>query len=325
MATVSRALRTPEKVTPHTREQVLAAVRALDYRPNLLARNFRSRRSFAVVVLVPNIANPFFSTVVRGIEQVAQQNGYAVLLGDTQGSAERENEYLGLVASNQADGIIQLSARLDQKALRKAWRKSGTPAIVNACECVDDAFCPTVRIDNAGAAQRMTEHLLSLGHRRIVAVLGPAGSPLTRDRLNGYRAALRAAGIAREPALEIPGDFSLQSGSEAARRIVALKRAPTAAFCFNDEMAMGVLHGLGEAGIAVPQQMSVAGFDDIEFARFASPPLTTMSQPMKQIGETAMRALLDLMNGKRLAPMQHVLQGELIVRESTAAPGSNAS
>lgn len=322
VATVSRTLTTPAKVAPKTRRQVLAAVRALNYRPNLLARNFRSRRSYAIVVLVPNIANPFFSSVVRGIEQVAQQNGYAVLLGDTQGMAQREEQYMRLVASNQADGIIQLSARLNRKALGRLWRKGTTPAIVNACECVDRPFCPSIRLDNILAARHMTDHLTGLGHRRIAAVMGPAESPLTRDRLKGFRQGLRAAGLTGDQAMEISGDFSIRSGAEAGRRILSLKRRPTAVFCFNDEMALGVMHQLLSAGVTVPQQISVAGFDDIEFARFATPPLTTMAQPMQQMGAAAMMSLIELLRTGTLHSSERTFAAELVVRQSTSAPES---
>ena len=295
VATVSRALRNPEQVAEPTRTRVLKAVEELDYRPNLMARNFRSRQAFAIVVLAPDIGNPFFARVVRGIEQVAQRGGYAVLLGDTQGSAAREAEYLNLVRSRQADGVIQLSARIDPGALGKLWSAGAAPAIVNACECADTDFCPRVQIDNVAAARAMSEHLIGLGHRLIGVVTGPAASPLTRDRLAGHVAALRAAGLAHEPALTIEGDFSLQSGFGAIRRFKA-------------------------ARLTTPTDISVAGFDDIDFARFADPPLTTVAQPMEDLGRTAMRVLLDILDGTPSASTMHVLPTSLKVRESTAAP-----
>jgi LacI family repressor for deo operon, udp, cdd, tsx, nupC, and nupG len=322
VATVSRALRNPEKVAEETRARVLEAVRAADYRPNMMARNFRSRQAFAVVVLAPDIGNPFFARVVRGIEQVAQKGGYAVLLGDTQSSPEREAEYLNLVRSNQADGVIQLSAHVDPVALARLWRPGETPAIVNACECADTDFCSRVRIDNAAAARAMTEHLIGLGHRSIGVVTGPAASPLTRDRLMGHRAALDAAGVAHDPALRVEGDFSLQSGLDAVRRLLDGPVQPTAIFCFNDEMAIGAIRGLRMAGLSAPRDMSVAGFDDIEVARFADPPLTTIAQPMEDLGRAAMSALLDILGGAEPAVRTHILPTSLVVRESTARPNA---
>jgi len=320
VATVSRALRNPEKVAETTRARVLEAARAVDYRPNMMARNFRSRQAFAIVVLAPDIANPFFARVVRGIEQVAQKGGYAVLLGDTQGSPEREAEYLNLVRSRQADGVIQLAAHIDPEALARLWSDGAPPAIVNACECADTAFCPRIRIDNAAAARAMTEHLIGLGHRRIGVVTGPPASPLTRDRLAGHRSALEAAGLAYDPALTRIGDFSLQSGLQAVGGFLAGAPRPTAIFCFNDEMAMGALRGLRVAGLCAPVDMSVAGFDDIDFARFTDPPLTTIAQPMEELGRAAMGRLLEILNGGPATAETLVLPTALVVRESTAPP-----
>jgi LacI family repressor for deo operon, udp, cdd, tsx, nupC, and nupG len=320
VATVSRALRNPEKVAEDTRARVLEAVRAVDYRPNMMARNFRSRQAFAVVVLAPDIANPFFARVVRGIEQVAQKGGYAVLLGDTQGRPDREAEYLNLVRSSQADGVIQLSARIDPQALARLWREGETPAIVNACECADTDFCSRVRIDNIAAARAMSDHLISLGHRRIGVVTGPPASPLTRDRLVGYRQALEAAGIVHDPALTVEGDFSLQSGQDAVPRFLKAADRPSAIFCFNDEMAIGAIRGLKTAGLSTPTDMSVAGFDDIDFARFADPPLTTVAQPMEELGRVAMSALLEILGGAAPAVRTHILPTVLVARESTAPP-----
>lgn len=318
VATVSRALSAPDKVAAETRARVLEAVRAVDYRPNMMARNFRSRQAFAIVVLAPNIANPFFARVVRGIEQVAQEGGYAVLLGDTRDDPAREAEYLGLVQSRQADGVIQLSARIDPVALKRLWKDGAAPAIVNACECADLDFCPKVRIDNAAAARAMTEHLLALGHRRIGVLTGPAASPLTRDRLAGHRQALETAGVAHDPALTATGDFSSQSGFDAARTLAAAR--PTALFCFSDEMAIGAMRALRSLGLRVPQDVSVAGFDDIDLARFAEPPLTTIAQPMEELGRAAMAVLLDILNGGLPDLRTQVLPTQLVVRDSTAPP-----
>ncbi len=191
IATVSRALTTPDKVSDKTLKKVLAQVERSRYKPNLLARNFRSKRAFSIVVLVPNIANPFFAEIIRGIEQVAQQQGYAVLLGDTEGREDREAYYVGLVETRQADGLIQLHPRLP-KAARGANGTLDIP-LVNACEYIEDAPCPRVGIDNAAAAREMTAYLLGLGHNRIGVILGPDSSPLTSDRLRGYKLALRSA------------------------------------------------------------------------------------------------------------------------------------
>ncbi len=318
IATVSRALTTPDKVSDKTLKKVLAQVERSRYKPNLLARNFRSKRAFSIVVLVPNIANPFFAEIIRGIEQVAQQQGYAVLLGDTEGREDREAYYVGLVETRQADGLIQLHPRLP-KAARGANGTLDIP-LVNACEYIEDAPCPRVGIDNAAAAREMTAYLLGLGHRRIGVILGPDSSPLTSDRLRGYKLALRSAKIASDDTLIAQGDFTMSSGSAAAEKLFKTKQPPTALFCFNDEMALGAIRFLKSTGRSVPQDVSVVGFDDIEFASFCDPPLTTIEQPTREIGNKAMSLLFDLLNGAKPEPTMHTLPIKLIVRDSAAPP-----
>jgi LacI family transcriptional regulator, repressor for deo operon, udp, cdd, tsx, nupC, and nupG len=318
IATVSRALTTPDKVSDKTLKKVLAQVERSRYKPNLLARNFRSKRSFAIVVLVPNIANPFYAEIIRGIEQIAQQHGYAVLLGDTEGREDREAYYVGLVETRQADGLIQLHARLP-KAACGANGNLEIP-LVNACEYIDGAPCPRVGIDNVAAAREMTSYLLGLGHRRVAVVLGPDSSPLTSDRLRGYKLALKAAKISADDALVAQGDFTMSSGSTAAAKLFEAKQKPTAVFCFNDEMALGVIRWLKSTGRCVPQDVSVVGFDDIEFASFCDPPLTTIEQPTREIGNKAMSVLLEMLNGGKPEPALHTLPTKLIVRDSAAAP-----
>lgn len=318
IATVSRALTAPDKVSEKTLKKVLAQVERSRYKPNLLARNFRSKRAYAVVVLVPNIANPFFAEIIRGIEQVAQQHGYAVLLGDTEGREDREDYYVGLVETRQADGLIQLHPRLP----KAACGANGVLEIplVNACEYIENAPCPRVGIDNVAAAKEMTAYLLGLGHRRIGVVLGPDSSPLTSDRLRGHKLALRAAKIAADDTLIAQGDFSMSSGRAAAAKLFEAKQPPTAVFCFNDEMALGAIRWLKSTGRSVPQDVSVVGFDDIEFASFCDPPLTTIEQPTHEIGNKAMSLLFDLLSGGKAEPTMHTLPVKLIVRESAAPP-----
>ena len=318
IATVSRALTTPDKVSDKTLKKVLAQVERSRYKPNLLARNFRSKRAYAVVVLVPNIANPFFAEIIRGIEQVAQQHGYAVLLGDTEGREDREDYYVGLVETRQADGLIQLHPRLP-KAARGAHGTLDIP-LVNACEYIEDAPCPRVGIDNVAAAREMTSYLLGLGHRRIGVILGPDSSPLTSDRLKGYRLALRAAKVPLDDTLIAQGDFSMSSGRSAASQLFAAAKPPTAVFCFNDEMALGAIRWLKSTGRGVPQDVSVVGFDDIEFASFCDPPLTTIEQPTHEIGNKAMSLLFDMLSGGKPPPDMHALPTKLIVRDSAAPP-----
>ena len=207
VATVSRALSMPEKVSAESLEKVHTAIAQVGYKPNMLARNFRSARSYAVVVLVPDIANPFYSLFIRALEDRAQQKGYAVLLGDTRGTPEREMEYIRRVETRLADGIIQLRPSSEKN------QNNIPPDIpcVNACGC-EYTTGPAIRIDNRGAAKTMVDYLISLGHKRIGVISGLKDNPHAVDRLEGYKDAIRGAGIEFDRDLVAEGDFTMWSG-----------------------------------------------------------------------------------------------------------------
>ncbi|WP_434155720.1 LacI family DNA-binding transcriptional regulator [Pseudomonas sp. JZ134] len=318
VATVSRTLKTPDVVSPETRDKVLAAVEQAGYRPNLMAIQFRSRRTNNLVVLVPVIANTFFARVISGIQHTAQAMGYRVLLCNTQGKPETEREYAELVHARQADGVIQLRASNPFGESTLAPTAELMP-LVNVCEIVEEASWPTVRIDNRAAARAMTDHLISFGHKRIALIQGPVSSPLTQARMAGYKDALQAAGLNIESNLILPGSFTLDSGSLAAERLIATGNLPTAVFCENDEMAIGAIQCFRKAGLRIPEDISVAGFDDISFAAYCDPPLTTIAQPAEAFGRHAVELMAALLENKRPIQGRHlVLPFELVIRESTA-------
>lgn len=314
IATVSRTFSTPQKVNPATRESVLKAATELNYRPNGLARGLRVKRAFVLVVLVPDISNPFFSRVIRGIEKQAQKRGYSILLGNTGGERERELFYASLVNSSQADGIIQLSASYP---LEDA---SPTVPIVNICECLDTHDVAKIKLDNEAAAKALTSFLIGFGHSRIAVIKGPESSPLTTERLNGFRDALAAAGLTPNPELEVAGDFTVRSGAAAIDQILAQATPPSAIFCQNDEMALGAMKRLKECGFRIPDDVSVAGFDNIRFSEYCDPPLTTVSQPADSFGEEAVDLLCNIIeSGVALErPETRHLPYEIVIRGSTA-------
>lgn len=317
-ATVSRALQHPDVVAASTRERVLSAVAKAGYTPNILAANLRKLRSHAVLALVPDIGNSFFSEIIKGMEQVATERGYSVLLGNTHNDAAREIELASRVTARQADGLVTLSARIPFQNYRKRLRDGTLPPMVNACECVSAVDVPTVQIDNRAAAAKATGYLIDLGHRRIAFVKGPNDSPLTIARLYGHQRALRAAGISLRKSYVIDGDFSAESGLAAAEGLLALAQPPTAIFCSNDEMAIGAIRMLHSRGVSVPGQISVMGFDDIPLARYMQPPLSTILQPKLEMGREAMKILCDLLEGRAPVKLAHTMPFHLIVRDSTA-------
>lgn len=316
-ATVSRALNNPDKVTESTRDKVLAAVGKAGYTGNYLARNLRTRKSSLVIVLVPNISNPFFSEVIRGMERVAHDYGYSVLLGDTQNSLARERTYAMMLATKRADGLITLCPRLPHLDREYSKEDLLEAPIVNACECAPGTPMRTVQLDNVGAARKATEYLIKLGHRRIGFVAGPSDSPLSAYRFEGYERALIEAGMEVEEDLFALGDFSIQSGMIAGEQLLSIRNRPTAVFCCNDEMALGVMTEFKRQGIRIPDDMSIVGFDDIYFARYFDPPLTTIAQPMGRLGERAMQVLCEILAGTPPRTKDVVLPYELILRSST--------
>ena len=318
IATVSRSLAEPDKVSEKTRNKVIQAVEESGYVANTLAQNFRRRRSNTVLVLVPDIANPFFANIIQGIEQVARQFKYRVLLGDTQGYDENERIYSDLVSHKQADGIICLGRnipfpyRKGRQSLDPAW-----PPFVMACEYHRDIPVPAVGIDNVAAAEVGVRHLLSLGHRHIAYIDGPEDSILCEDRLQGYKNALKSSQLRFEKGLVAQGDFTLASGYRAMTTLLQRKQRPSAVFCANDEMAIGAMQACRDAGCELPGDISILGFDDIVFAEYTSPRLTTIHQPRNEIGEQAMTLLLNILSGASPAASRVILPFSLELRDST--------
>ena len=298
----------------------MAAVERLGYTPNASATNLRTLRTRKLLVTVPDISNPFFSLILQGIEDTAQRAGYSVLLGDTQHDEQREERYALMLRRKEADGLIFLGHRVPEEAAALVRTlPPGRAPIVNGCEFSPRLGIPSVHIDNATAASDAMDHLYRLGHRRIGIVTGPLVSPLSRDRLSGATARAKKAGAERD-FIVMNGDFSIESGAVAGERLLERKHPPTAIFCFNDEMAMGVLETARRRKLRVPDDLSIVGFDDIRFARYVDPPLTTIAQPMRQIGEGTVKLLLQILQGDGGAPESVTLPHVLVVRSSTAPP-----
>ena len=320
-ATVSRTLAEPDKVQPTTREKVLAAVRKSGYVTNSAARSLRTQRTYSVVVLVPDITNSFFSNIIQGIEAVARKNSYRILLGDMQNDPNNAQAYGELCAQRQADGVICLGRTIpfpyskSRKSVDPKW-----PPLVMACEYDEVIPIPGVCINNAGAALEGVRYLGGQGHTRIAYINGPRDSPLCRDRLKGYRKGMAELGFRSTRELLYHGDFSLDSGARAARAILANGKLPTAIFAANDAMAIGALQVLKKQGVRVPGDVSLLGFDDIKFAAYCDPPLTTIRQPRTDIGTLSMQIMLDILRGEAVSAQRRELPHELVVRESVVAP-----
>ncbi|MEE4219388.1 MAG: LacI family DNA-binding transcriptional regulator [Xanthomonadales bacterium] len=318
IATVSHALRNPGRVSDETRRKVLAAAKKAGYTPNRLAASLRTARSGNIVVIIPDVADSLNGKIITGIENVARSRGYSVLLGNTQGSEKREREFAAMTLSSQADGIILMSHRMPFSAPAGGLVIDKLPPIVNGCENTGVDGIPCVSVDDRQAAIDATNHLLGLGHREIAVITGDMESASSRNRLQGFREAMQAAGLPVNEHWLTYGNYLPGDGEIAARKLMVQKDRPTSIFCFSDEMAIGCMHALQEQGFKVPGDMSVMGFDGIPFARYVTPSLTTIAQPTEEIGANCARILFDLIEGKSPETLQTFLPHELVVRESTS-------
>ncbi len=321
-ATVSRAIHNPGVVTKATRAKVDHAVRQTGYAGNAMARNLRRMETRMIVVLVPDIGNIFFSELLSGIETRAAESGYSILIGDTTSDPGRARVFADFVRGFQADGMILLDGKPPHFATPAApGRDRNPPAkqppVVVLSERLPGYDFPTVCVDNTAAARGAVAYLIGQRHRRIAHITGPAENILTGERRQGYRDALAHAGLPCPPEYEAAGNFTICSGRLAVDRLLALEQPPTAIFCSSDDMAMGAIAGIKAAGLTVPGDISIIGFDDIQTAAWYDPPITTVHQPRRSIGATGMAIMADILAGNPVAGGERVLPTELILRAST--------
>ena len=316
-ATVSRVLRNPELVTEDKRNRVLEVVKRTGYTPNSLGVSLRMSKTYNLVAIIPDAISVFNYPVIRAIESIALENGYSLLLGDTQEKESRERSFANMVRSRQADGILLFCSRLPFDIDPERPVAEQLPPLVNACEPVGVEGIPSVNIDNAAAAEDAVNYLLGLGHKRIGVIAGNMRVPSTQSRMEGYQRALANAGIVFDEQLVQIGNYALIGAAAATRKLAQLANRPTAIFAFSDEMGMSCMATLHQMGFNIPQDFSVMGFDNIRYAEYCSPSLTTIAQPMTEIGIACMELLLPQLNGEPMTSAKRILPHQLIVREST--------
>jgi LacI family transcriptional regulator len=317
--TVSQVLNnsTAISVPAETRQRVLDAVTTLGYVTDHTARSLRTRRTSTLACAIPDIANPFYPAFARGIQDVAEQHGYDLVLYNTDGMAEKESKAVRLVQQGRADGLIVVLFRLTARELFPLL-ETGVPIV--RLESVQKASGPlpldNLYVDIAAAAQLAVTHLIAGGHRRIGLISG-GETPPRAGRTEGYRAALAQAGLPAPPELKIDGGFRADGGYAAMETLLHLPEPPTAVFCANDLMALGALAAVRALGRSVPHDVAVVGFDDIPAARLANPALTTVAQFPDRLGRRAAELLFERLEGGTAAPgRSEAMPFELIVRES---------
>ncbi|SDO33489.1 transcriptional regulator, LacI family [Rhodoferax sp. OV413] len=319
ISTVSHVVNRTRFVSDKARQDVETAIRALGYVPSAVARSLKSNTTRTLGMLIPNCSNPYFAEIVRSVEDHCFASGYTLILCNTDDEPLRQSVYLKVLAEKRVDGLIIISTGEDSD-LHDLLQGLTTPTVLLDRE-VTHVHCDLVETANVQGGQMAAEHLVALGHRRIACIGGPADLSPSAQRIQGWRNALAAAELEANDLLW-HSDFSSQGGFTAMQEILQSGQQPTAVFVCNDLMGIGALSAAHEAGLRIPQDLSVIGFDDIELARFTSPPLTTIVQPKQRIGMLAVDMLLERIQGGRLDAKQVLLQPELIVRASTASPPS---
>jgi LacI family transcriptional regulator len=317
IATVSRVFNDSSIVSEGTVALVRAAASRLNYWPNGVARSLITSRTHAFGVLLPDIHGEFFSEVIRGLDLAARRHGFHLLVSSSHADSEALAGALRSM-SGRVDGMVVMAPDVDAPAAIRNFASHCPVVLLNPGQDVDE--CDTISIANFEGAHDIVGHLVGLGHRRIAMVRGPEGNIDAEQRLQGYRAALREAGIEPEPALEVVGDFTEPSGFDAVPELLRRPARPTAIFVGNDHMALGVLSALGEVGIRVPEEMAIAGFDDVVMARFTSPPLSTVRVNTALLGERAIEMLVSARRSPGSTVRQHeVLSTSLAIRSSCGA------
>ncbi len=317
--TVSRVINASERVRPDTRRRVEEAISALGYVPSRLARGLSRQRTGTLALIVPDVANPFFTLIVRGAEDVARRAGYRVLLCDTRADLTVEHEVIEEMLAHRVEGIVIAPVNDRSKADLRRLVEFGVPFVL-IDRTVPGVESDVVLGDSVSGARRLVEHLISLDHRRIGFIVESDQVSTARDRWKGYESALTAAGISVDPALVTQATADPRGGFEGMRRLLELESPPTAVFTVNNLVALGAIEAVRAAGLEVPDDIALVCFDDIEYASRLYPFLTVMEQPAEAFGAMGTQLLLDRIAGRGAErPRVVVLPAEFVVRKSCGA------
>lgn len=316
VTTVSHVVNGTRFVSEVARQRVEAAVRELGYVPSAVARSLKHNTTRTFGMVIPNNSNPYFAEIIQGVEARCFAAGYNVILCNSNDDPERQAAYLRVLAEKRIDGLIFVVTGSDA-VVRATLGSINTPLVLLDRE-VSGISSDLVEVNHVLGSQMATQHLLELGHPRVACISGPPGLSPSSQRRAGWKDALDKAGVERKESDLARGDFTARGGYLAMQTLLKRRPRPTAVFACNDLMAFGALAAAREAGIAVPQQLSIVGFDDIELAAFSAPPLTTVAQPKLEIGTLAAELLLERVNTSRSESRRVILDPEIKVRGTTA-------
>jgi DNA-binding LacI/PurR family transcriptional regulator len=316
-STVSRALRSSPLTSEVTADRIRQIAQACGYAPSAAARSLVTRRTNIVGVVVTSIMDPFAAEVVGGIEDAAHEHGFSLLLADSKAIPDREISAVRLLEERRVDGIIITASRVGALYMQALTRMQAPIVLLNNQH--PSEFVHSVMIANTEASLEMTRYLIGLGHQRIAYLGDRYGDQSDTERFAGYRQAINGAGVALDPEIVVHGDGKPEGGAAVMSALLALPHPPTAVFCYNDMTALGAIRTIRARGLRVPADVSVTGFDDLHIVQYTDPPLTTVRQPMPEMGRMAMETLYQLLRGVE-SQRNIKVPGEMIVRESTAPP-----
>lgn len=314
--TVSRVINNSGYISQETRRRVEEAIAELGYVPNALARSLRFKQTKTIALVLTDITNPFFTTVARGVEDAASEQGFSVMFCNTDESPKEEANYLNVLVQKQVDGVLLVPARCSVDSVA-FLQERGVPFVI-LDRHIDGVNVDTVRCDSEQGAYELMRHLLDLGHERIAVLSGSLEVSTSADRVAGYRRAFAEAGLAHDPNLIFYGSFTQESGYRATQQALALTPKPTAIFAANNFIAVGALRVIREMGLRVPEDISVVTIDDPLASLVIEPFLTVVAQPAYQMGREATSLLLDRLSGRDdTPPREIILPIECIVRKSS--------
>jgi DNA-binding LacI/PurR family transcriptional regulator len=315
--TVSRVINGREEVLPETRAVVESAIEQLGYRPSAIARSMARGLTHTLAIISPNLTDYTFASVIEGAEVEARQHNYFVLSSSASDPLAFHDLVDELVGHRRVDGLIVINPYADDRYMHIPKE---FPVVFVGARSHDELVC-SISLDDEKVAYEATQHLISLGHKRIGLITGPMKEDCSQDRLVGFKLALTEAGISYDQSLVFEGDWSASSGRDALLDFVKKDNVPTAIFAQNDRMAMGVMRAARDVNLEVPTQLSVIGVDDMPLSSYFDPPLTTMRQDMPSIGQLATRMLFNILHGKNPEVRELKLPAELVVRQSTVKGG----
>lgn len=319
-ATVSRVINGTAKVNPDTAERVREAVKALNFYPDSSARALGSGRSGMYGLIISDITNPYFPELVKAFETVAAEYGKDVLIANTDYDPKRMEMCVARMLQRKVDGVAIMTSEMDDRLIHEFSHRQIPTVFMDTPKGMQGVS--TVRVDYSAGVKEAMSHLISLGHERIAFISGPMGLSSARLRAESFTRSLKKHGLVDEAGLVQQGNHRVDGGHEAMKRILALRPRPTALLCSNDLTAIGAMGAIHEAGLRIPEDISVVGFDDIELSGYTQPALTTLHVPRSELAATAFRALLrerEQAHGKSAGKLEHVIQPRLVVRRSTAA------